>query len=220
MYIYIYIYICTCIYIHTHTHTHTHIYIYIYIYTVRRRRFRWCSSRLLLCSQPLGDAALKGTGVWSIGYSRAVLCCAGAYVPGAAGSNACPAGSVRIEAEAACRAAAAAAGMTPSTSTSHPFVLTSPVYPRGCFSTGTDIAWFNIHAVGAGYSTQLLCAALVTTGAPPPHAADPRARGSTPARVCAGTARVLCVVYNETNGRHIDAHTYINTYIYTVYIHE
>jgi hypothetical protein len=97
---------------------------------------------------------------------RAVLSCAGAYVSGAAGSDVCPAGSVRIEAEAACRTAAAAAGKTILESY---FVETYPDYPRGCYySTSTNAAWFNTHAVGAGNSnTQLLCAALATTGAPP-----------------------------------------------------
>jgi hypothetical protein len=96
--------------------------------------------------------------------ARAVLACAGAYVSGAAGSNECPAGSVRIEAEAACRAAVAAAGKTPSST----FVETDPDYPRGCYyDTVTNIAYFNTHAVGAGSLwSRLLCAALVTTGAP------------------------------------------------------
>jgi hypothetical protein len=106
-------------------------------------------------------------------------------VSGAAGSNECPAGSARIEAEAACRAAVAAAGKIPSTSTSFPFVRTDSTRPRGCYYvTSTNTAYFNTDAVGAGYSALLLCAALVTTGAPPPHAADARARVSTGARVC------------------------------------
>jgi hypothetical protein len=96
-----------------------------------------------------------------------VLSCAGAYVSGAAGSNECPAGSVRIETEAACRAAAAAAGKTPALFT---FVVTSSTSPRGCYyTTSTNTSYLNTHAVGAGTSSsQLLCAA-VTTGAP--HAA-------------------------------------------------
>ncbi len=98
---------------------------------------------------------------------------------GAAGSNACPAGSVRIETEAACRAAAASAGKTPSTSG---FVETTSTYPRGCYYTSTSYAYFNTHAVGAGNSMQLLCAALVTTGAPPPMRA-------AALRVCAADAR-------------------------------
>ncbi len=94
----------------------------------------------------------------------AVLSCAGAYVSGDRGSNACPADSVRIETEAACRTAAAAAGKI----TSSYFVRTDPAYPRGCFYTTTyNYAYFNRDAVGAGYSdSQLLCAATVTTGAP------------------------------------------------------
>jgi len=87
-------------------------------------------------------------------------------VSGAAGSNACPAGSVRIETEAACRTAVAAAGKTAGS----PFVETYANVPRGCYYWtiyGGDNAFFNAHAVGAGWSgAQLLCAALVTTGAP------------------------------------------------------
>ncbi len=92
----------------------------------------------------------------------AVLSCAGAYVAGAAGSNACPAGSARIETEAACRTAAAAAGKT------FDGVGTYSFFPRGCYYTtgSNNYAVFNTHAVGAGQSgSQLLCAA-VTTGAP------------------------------------------------------
>ena len=94
--------------------------------------------------------------------ARAVLSCAGAYLSGAAGSNACPAGSGRIETEAACRSAAAFAGKT------FGGVVTWSKYPRGCYyETTYDDAFFNIHAVGAGESArQLLCAATVTTGAP------------------------------------------------------
>ncbi len=90
--------------------------------------------------------------------------CAGAYVSGASGSNECTAGSVRIEAEAACRAAAAAAGKTPGLF----FVVTDSRFPRGCYyGTSTNTSYLNTHAVGAGASSsQLLCAA-VTTGAPP-----------------------------------------------------
>ncbi len=104
---------------------------------------------------PLGYWAAVGRGA-----ARAVLSCAGAYVSGAVGSNECPAGSVRIETEPACRAASAAAGKTPSTLTSYPFVETFSTTPRGCvYSTTTNTAWFNTHAVGAGYSGfQLLCA--------------------------------------------------------------
>ena len=104
----------------------------------------------------------------------AVLSCAGAYVSAADGSNECPAGSVRIETEAACRAAAAAAGKT--------FMLvgTYAAYPRGCYYlTSSNNAVFNTHAVGAGNSNaQLLCAALAdTTGALAlTHRAEVRAR--------------------------------------------
>ncbi len=90
----------------------------------------------------------------------AVLSCAGAYVSGDAGSNECPAGSVRIETEAACRAAAAADGKTADS----PFVMTSPYWPRGCYHDTINYAYLNAHAVGAGYpGYQPLCA---VTGAP------------------------------------------------------
>jgi hypothetical protein len=110
--------------------------------------------------------------------ARAGLSCTGACVSGVAGSNECPAGSVRIATEAACRTVAAAAGLTPS---SFGFVLTNPYAPRGCYYHSTSnrisVAYFNTHAVGAGDSIyRLLCA--ITNGAPP------RARG------CSGTARV------------------------------
>jgi hypothetical protein len=110
---------------------------------------------------------LRGTarvlGFTAEGPRVAVLSCAGAYVSGAAGSNACPAGSVRIETEAACRTAAAAAGKT------FQLVETGAAYPRGCYYyTFSNNAYFNTHAVGAGaLETQLLCATTaVTAGAP------------------------------------------------------
>ena len=87
--------------------------------------------------------------------------CAGAYVSGPLYSNVCPAGSVRIETEAACRTAVAAAGKTAGS----PFVVTSTDDPRGCYSYFSNIAYFNTHAVGMGNEfAQLLCAD-VSTGA-------------------------------------------------------
>jgi hypothetical protein len=106
------------------------------------------------------------------GAARAVLSCAGAYMVGFAGSNACPAGSVRIETEAACRTAAAATGKTASTS----FVVTSSLAPSGCaFNPNTNQAQFNTFSgPGEGSSTrQVLC---VAAGAPPraySHACTP-----------------------------------------------
>jgi hypothetical protein len=120
------------------------------------------------------------------GAARAVPSCAGAYVSGAAGSNTCPAGSGRIETEAACRTAAAAAGKTPGFTGSimndfldrRPFVGSFPAYPRGCYYDTANTAFFNIHAVGGGYTGyRLLCAGL-TTGAPP------TTLGRTTPRVC------------------------------------
>jgi hypothetical protein len=115
-----------------------------------------------------------------------VLSCAGAYVYGAAGSNECPAGSVRIEAEAACRTAAAAAGKTAGL----PFLWDNPYGPRGCnYRTSCNSVYFNPNLVGAGESgSQLLCAA-VTTGAP---ALLTDARALAYIGACSGIARV-CV---------------------------
>ncbi len=147
-----------------------------------------------------------------------MLSWAGAYVSGAAGSNECPAGSVRIEAEEACRTAATAAGK------SFGFVETDSGKPRGCYYvTRYNRAYLNPHAVGAGYyNYQLLCAALATTGAPLKRRRRTGARSAcTGARVCrhracaARPSRAVCAIH----GRHIDAHTYTNrhicTYIYT-----
>ncbi len=123
----------------------------------------------------------------------------------------CPAGSVRIESEEACRTAATAAGKP------FGFVDTYSTYPRGCYYNN-NYAYFNPHAVGAGRSGfQLLCAA-VTTGAPLKRRRRTSAcRACTGARACrhracaARHSRAACV----THGRHYDAHTYINRYIYT-----
>ena len=94
-----------------------------------------------------------------------VLSSAGAYVSGAAGSNECPAGSVRIETQAACSAAATAVGR------SFNLVVTSSSDPRGCaystMSLITNRAYFNADAVGTGEpGLQLLCsgAARVSHG--------------------------------------------------------
>ncbi len=117
--------------------------------------------------------------------ARAVLSCAGAYVSGAAGSNACPAGSVWIATEAACRTAATAAGKTVPSA----FVETDPYVPRGCYyvsmstSVYNNYAYFNPHPVGASDSTyRLLCA--VTSGA----------RARTPARAAALSMRTCAIV--------------------------
>ncbi len=106
------------------------------------------------------------------GLRGAVASCAGAFVSGASGSNVCPAGSVRIETEAACQTAAMSTGKNENV-----FVLDESLgasaSPKGCSYVG-NYTLFNPHAVGAGerYS-QLLCA----TGAP---------------RICAGCVCV-CV---------------------------
>ncbi len=135
----------------------------------------------------------------------------GAYVSGAAGSNECPAGSARIETEAACRTAAATAGKTVPSN----FAETDAYSPRGCYSMSDNYAYFNTDPVGAGRSARLLCAfAAVTTGAPRrnfAHAGVPRrvqrhcaraatcvwvaqARAQSCGRCCGGTsgASALC----------------------------
>ena len=101
---------------------------------------------------------------------------------GAAGSNECPAGSARIEAEAACRTAADAAGKTPRP---FGFVVTNARWPRGCYySTLSNAARLNTHAVGAGYSYyRLLCA--VATGAP---------RACPVSRCCCALRAACCVL--------------------------
>jgi hypothetical protein len=148
---------------------------------------------------------------------RAVLSCAGAYVSGDRGSHACPAGSVRIEAESACRTAATAAGKSAGTSES-PFVETDPTSPRGCYYDNNNVAWFNTHAVGAGLSgSQLLCAALATTGAPLKRRRRTDSRACRHRACAARPSWAACVIH----GRHIDAHTYINRYIYTyIYLYD
>ena len=90
------------------------------------------------------------------------MCRAGLYVAGAAFSNECPAASVRIVTEAACRAAASAARLTLGS----PFVGSWSYWPKGCYySITTRTAWLNTDPVGgACVSYPLLCAKQ--TGAP------------------------------------------------------
>ncbi len=108
-----------------------------------------------------------------------MLSCAGAYLFGAAGSNECPAGSWRIETEAACRTAVAAARKTAAS----PFVETTSFRPRGCYYDPTLFAnyvYLNTHPVGAGSSYhQLLCA----TGAPVSECVHVRRMGAELASV-------------------------------------
>ena len=135
------------------------------------------------------------------------LSCAGLYVLGADGSNECPAGFTWIEIEDACRTAARSAGKPAGPA----FVGSSPFFPRGCYySTSDNVAFFNPHAVGAGYSGyQLLCAAV--TGAPI------RARMGT-ARGLRGYSRPACLT---NDGLHIDTHTYKYAYIhFYIYMHD
>jgi hypothetical protein len=163
------------------------------------RRWRAVDSARLLSGYRSGTRVLGCCGKVEGPHARAVLSCAGAYVSGAVGSNECPAGSVRIATEAACRAAAAAAGKTADS----PFGRFYATEPRGCiyYNTSGDYAYFNTHAVGAGSSySQLLCAA-VTTGAPS-HCTDARVCG----RVRVGTAHVnharTCTIVRALSGVH------------------
>jgi hypothetical protein len=112
-------------------------------------------------------------------------------VSGAWNSNECPAGSERIETEAACRTAAAAAGKTAGA----PFGGTYPGYPRGCYLYYYNgYAYFNAHVVGAGEaSSRLLCAAVTgPTGAPPPRRC---------ARACTGACSDACVCVTQPRAR-------------------
>ena len=85
---------------------------------------------------------------------------------GSTGSNDCPAGSMRIETEAACRTAAMAVGKTVNPPD---FVGTYSYYPRGCYLWGGSTfsnAYFNFHPDGAGNSAARLLCAAATTGTP------------------------------------------------------
>ena len=105
--------------------------------------------------------------------------CADAYIDGADGSNECPAGTVRIEGEAACRTAAAATGKR------FQYVDENSDYPRGCYYDVIDVdVWLNVVPVGTGYSGYRLLCAVVTTGAP--HApTDTHTRRGPPHGACA-----------------------------------
>ena len=77
--------------------------------------------------------------------------CVGRYAFGAVGSNECPANFLRVQAEGACRTAAAAAGQVYKGS------ATDAGYPRGCFSITLQV-YFNMATTGAGQSaSKLLC---------------------------------------------------------------
>ena len=93
------------------------------------------------------------------------LLCAGTFVYGDAGSNACPSGSSLIMDEATCRSAAISLGKVWVRSGA----TSSTTWPRGCYWWTTTIAVYVGTALpGAGNSeARLLCA--VTTGAPTSH---------------------------------------------------
>ena len=68
------------------------------------------------------------------------------------GSNDCPAGSVRIDTEMACKSAAATLGFEYANN------LSNSGRPKGCYGNGTHW-WLNTHATGKASTTrQLVCA--------------------------------------------------------------
>ena len=84
---------------------------------------------------------------------------AGVYTYGLDGSNECPAGSVPLLTEAACRAAATTLG----TCLGSPFLQSDTAVPRGCYAGAS--AYFNTHAAEAGASGyRLLCALCGSAG--------------------------------------------------------
>jgi hypothetical protein len=98
---------------------------------------------------------------------------AGAYASGAAGSNDCPAGYVRIMSEAECRAAAVAKGKVQC---DPGFVLTASTLPRGCMygTGGNDCVMLNTDLNGAGFADANYQFFTLCAGAPPyvPHASQ------------------------------------------------
>ena len=96
---------------------------------------------------------------------------AGKYTWGAAGKNACPDGTARIDDLTACQAAAAAAGKNGAIREN------SDLFPKGCYSSTTSPnVYFNAHVTGA--TTQidadilLLCAGTGATRPPRPRRAN------------------------------------------------
>ena len=108
--------------------------------------------------------------------------CVGRYAFGAVGSNECPANFLRVQAEGACRAAAAAAGQAYGGSE------TDAGYPRGCYSTvqgGSSGVFFNLATTGAGQSaSKLLCSAPTASPTPTPTNAGDTNPPTLPPGVC------------------------------------
>ncbi len=149
-----------------------------------------------------------------------MLSCAGAYVLGVAGSNECPAGTVRIETEAECRIAAAARGLKlwgvwmymcdgcANNWQSDPAaanILQNDVnWLRGCYLvTFYDRVLFNTHAVGKGQpqGTLLCFDASATYGAPQRRCARTRVcTGACVCRVRTGTCAIRACVCGGVGG--------------------
>ncbi len=109
----------------------------------------------------LTSGCVPARHVWHV---YAAVCCAeptwsvcvGRYAFGALGSNECPANFLRVQAEGACRTAAAAAGQAYKGSE------TDAGYPRGCYAAtlegGSLGVFFNMATTGTGESvSKLLC---------------------------------------------------------------
>jgi hypothetical protein len=122
-----------------------------------------------MCAHAHAAHALPGVHVLR---SAAAALRAGKYAWGAAGRNACPDGTARIDDLTACQAAATAAGKAPPIS-----IDDDDLSPKGCysstFSTGVS---FNAHVTGAWIRIDpdilLLCAGTGATRPPRPRRAN------------------------------------------------
>ena len=100
------------------------------------------------------------------------LVCAGTFVWGVAGSNDCPANSMRIVDDAACQRAAFAIQEPSRTSYSFRESQTWARYPSGCYAVRCDTCEvlfhidFNNHPVGNGESNSRLLCVIANTAAP------------------------------------------------------
>jgi hypothetical protein len=103
------------------------------------------------------------------------------YITGAAGSNACPTGSTRIDDPTACKNAAVAMGVTWDLP-----VKATDNRPKGCYLSSTQAVSFNTHATGRGAGGYTpLCA-----GAPTSIGSSVAVRGSASASTAARLVRL------------------------------
>ena len=100
------------------------------------------------------------------------LVCAGTFVWGVAGSNDCPANSMRIVDDAACQRAAFAIQEPSSLNYTFRESQTREVFPSGCYAVRCDICevlfsiYFNNHLVGEGDPKSRLLCVITNTAAP------------------------------------------------------